>query len=210
MPRGPRRALVRHDPARREPGQGAAGAQGGAPVAAITNVAIWGNHSATQFPDFANAKVDGKPATEVITDREWLQGDFLTTVQKRGRPSSRRAARRRRPRRRGCHRHRGLLAHQDGQGRLPLGGRGQLRPVRRSRRLQFGFPVVADGKGNWSVAEASSTTNSPRGGSPSPPTSSSASARRAGARAHLLSRLRLLASAEAAGRCRQGLRYNLL
>src|ERR1700727_3433994 len=56
----------------------------GAPVAAITNVAIWGNHSATQFPDFANAKVDGKPATEVITDQEWLRGDFLTTVQKRG------------------------------------------------------------------------------------------------------------------------------
>ena len=53
-------------------------------MADVTNVAIWGNHSATQFPDFANAKIGGKPATEVITDDEWLQGDFITTVQKRG------------------------------------------------------------------------------------------------------------------------------
>jgi malate dehydrogenase len=39
-----------------------------APVADVTNVAIWGNHSATQFPDFANARIGGKPVTEVITD----------------------------------------------------------------------------------------------------------------------------------------------
>jgi malate dehydrogenase len=50
----------------------------------VKNVAIWGNHSATQFPDFANATIDGKKATDVITDRDWLQGEFITTVQKRG------------------------------------------------------------------------------------------------------------------------------
>ncbi|MFN8026371.1 MAG: malate dehydrogenase [Acidimicrobiia bacterium] len=50
----------------------------------VTNVAIWGNHSATQFPDFANAKINGKPAPEVIGDEAWLQGTFLETVQKRG------------------------------------------------------------------------------------------------------------------------------
>src|ERR1700744_5123203 len=55
-----------------------------APVADVTNVAIWGNHSATQFPDFATARIGGKPASEVITDDEWLRGDFITTVQKRG------------------------------------------------------------------------------------------------------------------------------
>ena len=54
------------------------------PVASVTNLAIWGNHSATQFPDFANARIDGRPAAEVIGDEAWLQGDFLTTVQKRG------------------------------------------------------------------------------------------------------------------------------
>ncbi|MCA9057339.1 MAG: malate dehydrogenase [Planctomycetaceae bacterium] len=56
----------------------------GRPVAAVSNLAIWGNHSATQYPDFSHAKIDGKPATEVITDEAWLQGDFISTVQKRG------------------------------------------------------------------------------------------------------------------------------
>jgi malate dehydrogenase len=50
----------------------------------VSNVAIWGNHSATQFPDFAHARIDGKPAPEVITDTAWLQGEFIETVQKRG------------------------------------------------------------------------------------------------------------------------------
>ena len=50
----------------------------------VTNVAIWGNHSATQFPDFAHARINGKPAPEVIGDDAWLQGTFLETVQKRG------------------------------------------------------------------------------------------------------------------------------
>lgn len=49
----------------------------------ITNVGIWGNHSATQFPSFEHILVDGKPATEVV-DRDWLEGEFLTTIQQRG------------------------------------------------------------------------------------------------------------------------------
>ncbi|HEY1987962.1 MAG TPA: malate dehydrogenase [Acidimicrobiales bacterium] len=56
----------------------------GVPVTSVTSLAIWGNHSATQFPDFANARIDGKPVPDVIDDREWLQGEFITTVQKRG------------------------------------------------------------------------------------------------------------------------------
>jgi malate dehydrogenase len=56
----------------------------GAPVKDVKNVAIWGNHSATQFPDFANATIAGKKATDVISDHAWLEGDFITTVQKRG------------------------------------------------------------------------------------------------------------------------------
>ncbi|HEY0983339.1 malate dehydrogenase [Schlesneria sp. T3-172] len=54
------------------------------PVASVTNLAIWGNHSSTQFPDFLNTKIDGKPATSVISDHAWLKGDFVTTVQQRG------------------------------------------------------------------------------------------------------------------------------
>jgi malate dehydrogenase len=56
----------------------------GVPVAEVTNLAIWGNHSSTQFPDFAHARIAGKAATEAITDGEWLQGEFISTVQKRG------------------------------------------------------------------------------------------------------------------------------
>lgn len=50
----------------------------------VTNLCIWGNHSATQYPDFTNAKIKGKLATEVITDHAWLEGEFITTVQQRG------------------------------------------------------------------------------------------------------------------------------
>ncbi|GBF48591.1 malate dehydrogenase [Leptospira ryugenii] len=53
-------------------------------VKEVTNVAIWGNHSATQYPDFYNAKIQGKPATSLISDEAWLKTDFISTVQKRG------------------------------------------------------------------------------------------------------------------------------
>jgi malate dehydrogenase len=56
----------------------------GVPVSEVTNLAVWGNHSPTMFPDFENARIGGKPLTEVITDRDWLEGEFLTTVQQRG------------------------------------------------------------------------------------------------------------------------------
>ena len=54
------------------------------PVAEVSNLAIWGNHSATQFPDFRNARIGGRPAPEVISDHDWLRGEFISTVQKRG------------------------------------------------------------------------------------------------------------------------------
>jgi malate dehydrogenase len=59
-------------------------AKAGVHSTAVTNLAIWGNHSATQYPDFYNAKIGGKPATEVISDHDWLKGDFISTVQQRG------------------------------------------------------------------------------------------------------------------------------
>lgn len=59
-------------------------ARAGVSVKSITNVGIWGNHSDTMYPDFFNAKIDGKPVTDVISDRAWLEGDFISTVQKRG------------------------------------------------------------------------------------------------------------------------------
>jgi malate dehydrogenase len=54
------------------------------PVSSVSHVAVWGNHSSTQFPDFENAMIGGQPAPSVIADDEWLQGAFLTHIQQRG------------------------------------------------------------------------------------------------------------------------------
>src|SRR3954454_20803445 len=53
-------------------------------VTAVTNLAIWGNHSATMYPDYFNAKINGRPVPDVIGHREWLEKDFISTVQQRG------------------------------------------------------------------------------------------------------------------------------
>jgi malate dehydrogenase len=50
----------------------------------VKDIYIYGNHSPTMFPAFGQATIGGKPATDVITDREWLEGDFCSTVGKRG------------------------------------------------------------------------------------------------------------------------------
>jgi malate dehydrogenase len=54
------------------------------PVDAVRDLAIWGNHSSTQFPDVYHATIDGRPAVEVINDEAWLQNEFLETIQQRG------------------------------------------------------------------------------------------------------------------------------
>jgi malate dehydrogenase len=50
----------------------------------VTNMTIWGNHSSTQYPDFYNARIDNRPANEVIGDEKWLKQEFIATVQQRG------------------------------------------------------------------------------------------------------------------------------
>ena len=56
----------------------------GVPVAEVSQVTIWGNHSDTQYPDYKNARIGGRPAPEVITDAAWLADTFVPTVAKRG------------------------------------------------------------------------------------------------------------------------------
>lgn len=56
----------------------------GADIDAVKNIIVWGNHSATQFPDYFHATINGKPATDVITDEAWFKDDFLPTIQQRG------------------------------------------------------------------------------------------------------------------------------
>ena len=56
----------------------------GVGIRLVTNMTIWGNHSSTQYPDFYNARIDNRPANEVIGDEKWLKEEFIATVQQRG------------------------------------------------------------------------------------------------------------------------------
>ncbi len=126
----------------------------GAPVADVANLAIWGNHSATQFPDFANATIAGTPVPQAIADQAWLEGPFIETVQKRGaaiieaRGASSAASAanaaidtvvslRTATPAGDCA---SVAVSSTGQYGVPEG-------------IMFGFPVLADGQGAWSVAE---------------------------------------------------------
>lgn len=53
-------------------------------ITAVTSVAVWGNHSATQVPDYYHARIKGAPVVDCIKDASWLQGEFMSNVQKRG------------------------------------------------------------------------------------------------------------------------------
>jgi len=56
----------------------------GKPVTSVKKMSIWGNHSATQYPDVFNAEVEGQNAAKLINDQSWIEGTFIPTVQKRG------------------------------------------------------------------------------------------------------------------------------
>jgi len=125
----------------------------GVPTRAVTNLAIWGNHSATQFPDYAHARIDGKPLPDVITDTGWLQGEFLSTVQQRGaaviaaRGASSAASAA----------HAALNSVQSVVRPTPDGDWHSLAVVSRGEYgipegLQFGYPIRSDGRA-WSVVE---------------------------------------------------------
>ena len=126
----------------------------GAPVSDVKNLVIWGNHSATQFPDFANSTIGGRSTTDVITDRAWLEGDFITTVQKRGAASIEA---------------RGLSSAASAATAAidtvvslttPTAADDCVSVAVTStgdygvpEGLTFGLPITADGQGNWAVKE---------------------------------------------------------
>ncbi|HEY5429078.1 MAG TPA: malate dehydrogenase, partial [Solirubrobacteraceae bacterium] len=56
----------------------------GAAISEVTNMTIWGNHSATQYPDVVHAKVKGADAAAAVGDQDWIENEFIPTVQKRG------------------------------------------------------------------------------------------------------------------------------
>ncbi len=124
------------------------------PVSGVKNLAIWGNHSATQFPDFAASTINGKPTADVIGDRAWLEGLFIETVQKRG------AA---------IIEARGLSSAASAANaaidtvvglRTPTANDDCVSVAVSSNGeygvpegLMFGYPVRADGNGSWSIVE---------------------------------------------------------
>lgn len=118
----------------------------------VTNVTIWGNHSNTQYPDFTNAKIKGKPATEVITDRAWLETTYVPQCQERGKAiinkrglsSAFSAAN-------------GALDHVKSLLKPTAPGDWTSAAVISNgeygvpKGLVFGYPVTSDGKGNLSI-----------------------------------------------------------
>jgi len=121
---------------------------------AVKNVAIWGNHSATQYPDAQNATVNGKKGYEAISDHKWLQTDFISTVQKRG------AA---------IIEARGLSSAASAanaaidsivsiRNKTADGDCASLAVVSKGdygipEGLQYGFPIKSDGSGGWQVIQ---------------------------------------------------------
>ncbi|HEY1407594.1 MAG TPA: malate dehydrogenase [Promineifilum sp.] len=126
----------------------------GVRVTDVSNVAIWGNHSATQYPDFENARIKGRPAMEVISDHDWLRGPFIEIVQKRGAAII--AAR-------------GLSSAMSAANATLDHVRSFLNKTRDGdwfsavvpsdgsygidKGLMFSFPVVSDGMGGWSIVQ---------------------------------------------------------
>lgn len=126
----------------------------GVSVQDVTNMTIWGNHSATQYPDAENARIKGRPATEAIGHIAWLRGEFIETVQKRGAAiiqarglssaaSAANAAL--------DHVKSMLTKTQEGDwfsAAVPSDGSYDI-----DEGLLFSFPVTSDGQGNYSIVQ---------------------------------------------------------
>jgi malate dehydrogenase len=124
----------------------------GVSVNEVKNLAIWGNHSATQFPNFGAATIGGKPVTQVIDDTRWLRGEFLTSVQKRGAAviASRGASSAASAANAAIDTVVSLRT-KTGPGdcvSVAVMSKGEYGTP---EGLQIGFPVIADGNGGWSI-----------------------------------------------------------
>jgi len=121
----------------------------------VTNVGIWGNHSATQFPNFEHALIKGKPALEAIPDRQWFEKDFLVATQQRGKAiidargkssaaSAASAA---------LDTVRALINPTPSGDWFSAAVYSAGNPYGIDENLVFGFPLRSDGKGNWEIVE---------------------------------------------------------
>ena len=127
----------------------------GHPVTDVTRMTIWGNHSSTQYPDFENARIGGKPATQVIDDREWLETTFIEMIQKRGaaiiaargKSSAASAAN-------AVLDHvRSLLRKTEDDDWFSMAVVSDGNNYGIADNLIFSFPCRSDGRGNWEIVE---------------------------------------------------------
>jgi malate dehydrogenase len=129
-------------------------AKAGVAIADVSNVIIWGNHSNNQYPDFENAKINGKPAADVINDEAWLKDTFIPTVQERGA-----AVIKARGASSAASAASAALDHvmslnaptQDGEWfTAGVCSNGEYEV---DSGLMFGFPLTSSGNGDWSIVE---------------------------------------------------------
>jgi len=127
----------------------------GVPVEAVKKMAIWGNHSATQVPDYYHATINGKAASALITDQGWLKSEFMETVQKRGvaiiqargKSSAASAANAI------IDTIQALNSVTPSDDWFSLGVYSEGNPYGIDSNLNFSFPCRSDGKGNISIVE---------------------------------------------------------
>ena len=146
----------------------------GAPVGTVTGMTIWGNHSDTQYPDYKNAKIGGRPATDLITDSSWYAETYIPTVAKRGSAvikargasSAASAANAALDSVRSLHTATpsgdwfSAAVVSDGSYGIPAG-------------LIYSFPLVSKGNGDWSIVPGLPIDDDAQNGStPRPPSSS--------------------------------------
>ena len=126
----------------------------GVSVAEVKNLVIWGNHSSTQYPDFTNATIGGRPAVDVIADEAWLKGEFISTVQKRGAAiiEARGASSAASAANAAIDTVAGLVraTAADDCVSVAVTSRGEYGVP---EGLTFGLPVMSDGRGGWSVKD---------------------------------------------------------
>ncbi|HMR65235.1 MAG TPA: malate dehydrogenase, partial [Anaerolineae bacterium] len=126
----------------------------GVTVNDVSNVTIWGNHSATQYPDAENAKINGKPAYEVIGHHEWLKGEFITTVQNRGAAIiAARGASSAASAANAALDHVGSMSTKTPDGNWFSAGVASDGSYGIEEGLIFSFPVTADGQGSYSIVQ---------------------------------------------------------
>lgn len=127
----------------------------GRPVTDVSRMTIWGNHSSTQYPDFENARIAGKPAPDVIEDRDWLENAFVETIQKRGaavlaargKSSAASAAS-------AVLDHvRSAIRKTEGDDWFSSGILSDGNPYGIPEGLVFSFPCTSDGKGSYTIVE---------------------------------------------------------